>query len=102
MITITPHSMRKIYSHDQLNLIVTILKMHYTSMHLINWAFEYGSKYKKLHLHLLVRSRPLYYKGYTSIDGFQVRYDPLYTQSAVHNTQLYISKNKYLSYSFKI
>ena len=93
--------MNKIYLKDHIDFVKEHICYHYWEMFIVNEAYEYGGRYNKLHLHLIVRAhRTLRFKGFTSIQGFKVRYDRLYTQADIHNAQDYITKDKYDTFKF--
>jgi len=100
-ITITPHSLKKVNSYAKIHMVFNTLCYNFPFMTIVNKSYELGSKYGRLHLHLLVRSpQTLSYYKQTSINNFQIFYKKLYNQNDVHRVQLYISKDKYATYSF--
>ncbi len=101
MITIHKHQVKDLVTQKELETVITALKYNYTSLSIINTAFESSGHYGQLHVHLVCKSNtPLRYTEFSSYHGYRIHYTKLVTQSDVHRAQLYVAKDQYEVFRF--
>lgn len=101
MITIHRHKVKALVLFTHLWTTILQFKLKHDSAKIINIAYEYGTTYRQLHVHMIVKTpKALLYWNLPTFNGFKIHYNRLYTKANLHNAQLYLSKDKYESFAF--
>lgn len=102
MITIHKHKVLALTTYARLHQMAVYLKLIHPDLKVINDSFEYGHKYRQLHLHLIVKNPySINYKDLSTREGFKFHYDRLYSKADLHCSQIYIAKDQYDLYKIK-
>jgi len=100
-ITIQKSQKKDYVDHNELYMARSELQSRLPSMEVYKEILELGSKYKQLHLHLLIRiSEYIYFKNFVDILGFRLYWRPIYDINGINH---YLNKDtaKYTQYDIK-
>ncbi len=96
LLTIRKHQVKDYVDKSMLDQIVGSLKLKHDTLHVLNHCYETFCKYEQLHFHGIVNiSHNIYYKDNNSVDGYQIRWAPIYNMKGALK---YIIKEAYNKY----
>lgn len=79
LLTITKHQKKDYVSKENLNTVITELKLRLPTLHFTHYAYENSGYYKQLHFHGVCTARTgVSYRKNASIFGYQLMWKPVF------------------------